>query len=94
MKFRLVTRTAHEERYAFTCPGCGEPHWVRTRGSAPVWRWNGNIQAPTLSPAVMVNEHRIGQRCHSAIQAGRIRFFPDSAHRLRGQTVALPEVDW
>lgn len=36
----------------FWCPGCNEVHQVTTDPSG--WRWNGDVDKPTLSPSVLV----------------------------------------
>ena len=85
----------------FECPGCGDPHVVVTLPEPNGWTWNGSIDAPTISPSLLVYPHdklnddgSVGQtpRCHSFITDGRIAFCPDSSHALAGQTVDLPEI--
>ncbi|MEO1950875.1 DUF6527 family protein [Thioclava sp.] len=39
---------------AFMCPGCRTMHLVTVDGSRG-WTWNGNADAPTFSPSVLVN---------------------------------------
>jgi len=80
----------------YYCPGCKEPHAVsidpeRARvmrdGSKPCWTFNGNVDAPTLSPSVNYPNH-----CHHFVRDGQIQFLGDCTHALAGQTVELP--DW
>ncbi|WP_043775570.1 DUF6527 family protein [Roseivivax isoporae] len=79
---------------AFRCPGCRTMHQVWTDR----WRWNGDGDAPTFSPSVLVTYDGadVGQggapqaRCHSFVENGRIRFLPDCTHELAGETVPLP----
>ena len=62
----------------------------------PTWTWNGNTEAPTLTPSILTRwkggdtEHR----CHSFVTDGRVRFLSDCTHELAGQVVDLLEVDW
>lgn len=61
------------------------------------WTWNGDGDAPTFSPSVLVSwdygEERIQHRCHSFVEGGRIRFLGDCTHALKGQTVDLPAIN-
>jgi hypothetical protein len=83
---------------AFWCPGCGESHAVCTRGDPalrPVWGWDGNIAAPTITPSIKVTKghgHKPPDVCHSFVRAGSIQFLGDCTHALAGNTVPLP--DW
>lgn len=42
------------------CPGCGEAHRAQTIGTdgrpptGPCWDWDGNVDAPTISPSLLV----------------------------------------
>ena len=92
---------------AFWCPGCGSAHAVCTHGDRakrPVWTWDGNVDAPTISPSINI---RTGPRptvpvdrpdagridvCHSFVRGGSIEFLGDCTHTLAGKTVPLP--DW
>ena len=98
-KLRSLAFDSNRERtgIAFWCPGCGESHAVCTSGDhakGPVWQWNGDIDAPTLSPSILVR-HRFrdrGEICHSFVRDGKIEFLDDSTHSMSGQAVPLP--DW
>jgi len=74
------------EHYAwsFWCPGCECEHGVDKR-----WHFNGDLAAPTLMPSIMIKSQ--GAVCHSIVRQGRIQFFLDSTHELRGKTVDLPD---
>ena len=56
----LKLRTLENGGLMFQCPGCGEPHvvWVG-EGSGPRWGWNGNGDAPTFTPSILVRGVRI-----------------------------------
>lgn len=77
----------------FLCPGCNEAHRVPVSGSQrPRWEWNGSLDAPTLSPSILIHG---GGVCHSFVENGRIRFLGDCTHGLKNQMVPLPELpDW
>lgn len=75
------------------CPGCGREHTLDTR-----WEWNENMTKPTFTPSLLYPEIVKGsdvwqKRCHSFITDGNIRFFDDSSHDKKGQTVELLAVD-
>ena len=83
---------------SFWCPGCDSAHVVAVGQSK--WSWDGNVDAPTISPSILVTYDGAdaGQndappsRCHSFVRDGQIEFCSDSTHALSGQTVPLP--DW
>lgn len=82
----------------FECPGCRYGHGVNVRlpadSSAPLWQWNGSLEAPTVEPSILVNASKRGgyPLCHSFVRDGKIQFLPDCTHDLAGQTVELREV--
>lgn len=45
-------RSMESGRVGFWCPGCNEPHVVTTGSGG--WAWDGNVEAPTFSPSVLV----------------------------------------
>lgn len=70
------------------CPGCQGRHKIeveKPNAWGAVWQWDGNVEAPTITPSV----NHVG-RCHYFIRAGRIEFCADSKHPLAGQTVDMP----
>jgi hypothetical protein len=92
-------RTWSGSRVAFWCPGCNVAHIIRFTDNAgrPMCYFDGDIDAPTFSPSIMVNrpgqDHDPGVPvCHSYVTKGRILFLQDCTHPLAGQTVDLP--DW
>lgn len=80
---------------AHWCPACREPHVYATHASATVrWQFDGDVVAPSFSPS-MLRRKRLGAAesvCHYSITRGRVHFYGDCTHPLRGQTVDLP--DW
>jgi hypothetical protein len=78
------------------CPGCRHAHSVATDGGAgPVWDFDGNLEAPTISPSfrkfipAMPDHPRPEYRaerttCHIWLKAGVIEFLNDCRHELRG----------
>lgn len=82
------------------CPGCEDPHTISVSSSdgAQTWQWDGNADAPTISPSILVNQghaHPGKQVCHSFVRAGRWEFLTDSTHPLAGQTVPMvPLPEW
>ena len=85
----------------FHCVGCGRDHYVQCGApDGPNWRWNDDVENPTLSPSILVtyNGSDAGVNgappavCHSFIEGGRIRYLGDSTHALADQTVELPDL--
>lgn len=80
--------------YVFHCPGCGYGHPFEVDApNGEGWAWNGSMDRPTFQPSLMVNRDTPSMRCHSYVTLGLIRFLDDSFHRLKGQTVELPDWD-
>jgi hypothetical protein len=52
-------RTLEGGRLAFWCPGCDQAHQIAVRRDVanmegPAWFWDGNPDAPTFSPSILV----------------------------------------
>lgn len=48
-------RSAEGGRLLFRCPGCNELHQVSVGdGDGPRWGYNGNPEAPTFTPSILV----------------------------------------
>ncbi len=111
-QIRQVDDHGHSyEALAFVCPGCAVDgqaglHMLPVRGDVPDgrarWDWDGNEDAPTLSPSILTRaEHRRAKRgddwvdvglfiCHSFLRAGVFEFLTDCTHALAGQQVPMP----
>ncbi len=73
---------ASDKGLLFGCPcGCGEMNSVDFRfadGHRPSWNWDGNREAPTLTPSILIyqmNERgeKIGEHWHGFLTAGQWR---------------------
>jgi len=93
----------HYDALAFVCPGCVEMvggsglHLlpVNSIEHKPSWTWDGNLDAPTLSPSILTGKDDPDRRCHSFLEAGVLRSLSDCNHSLAGQLVPLPDLpDW
>jgi hypothetical protein len=92
---------------AFECLGCGCGHAIPVAAEPPSrnWQWNGNADAPTFTPSILVTypanpdaieefkEWRTERRCHSFVINGQIQYLPDSTHKFAGKTIELPDWD-
>lgn len=82
--------------FLFFCPGCENAH----RFNDVTWKFNLDMDKPTLKPSYMtwwggtVNGKFIKRKhiCHSYITDGKIEFLGDCTHKLKGQTMDLPDV--
>lgn len=95
---------------AFVCPGCASDghsglHMlaVNTDLHSPAWTWDGNLDAPTLTPSILTQWGMVDAAargvapftCHSFLTAGVFHFLEDSTHRFAGQDVPMPDLeDW
>lgn len=89
------------EALLFVCPGCasvdppgnGGIHMLPVNNThdigKPNWEWDGNLEAPTLSPSIL-SQGRV--RCHSFLRSGVFDFLSDSEHSLAGQKVPIPDL--
>jgi hypothetical protein len=102
-KFRFNRRLGLEW-YEFKCPGCDSIHVVYTKklpeanSNVPIWTFNGDVNKPTVSPSLLLwhdgypKENIPPYRCHSYIKEGKIQFLSDCTHKLKNQTVELPDI--
>lgn len=51
-------RSGHGGRLMFWCPGCDGAHAIPfNREERPSWTYNGNPDAPTFQPSILVTSH-------------------------------------
>ena len=105
MKSMLRNVVDGEKRYSalmFVCPGCESRHDggglhmlpVNTSETSPAWTWDGNLEAPTISPSIKTEGHD-GYVCHSFLKAGVFEFLSDCTHEYVNQQVHIPDLpDW
>lgn len=95
----------------FVCPGCASPYTlgdgtevtpsglhmlpVNSQEKSPSWGWDGDLDAPTLSPSILTHggTRGVDERpfvCHSFLRGGVFEFLGDSTHPLAGTSVPLP----
>ena len=116
MRTMLRTVDDHGVRYdalMFVCPGCettdadGTMHGglhmlpVNTTKKSPSWTWDGNLDAPTLSPSILTRRGPGADNlpppfvCHSFLKAGIFEFLGDCTHQYANQHVPIGELyDW
>lgn len=80
-----------EDALWFFCPGCESAIRIPISG-ARAWGWDGNLDAPTLTPSIL----SIGERrCHAFMRSGKLEFLSDCTHVLAGKTIDVPVLpDW
>ncbi|KAA5609698.1 ammonia monooxygenase [Rhodovastum atsumiense] len=80
----------HGRMLGFWCPGCQETHAVTVDGpnaNGARWSWDGNADAPTFSPSVLVtsghyvSSHKPGDSCWCNYEARLGRKAPFLCHR-------------
>lgn len=99
-KISGILRSAEGGQIVFWCPGCDGAHAVRVKGDwpGPLWGYNGNPEAPTFTPSILVTYNGPDAGidgappaiCHSFVTDGRIQFLGDCTHALANQTVDIP----
>lgn len=84
----------------FLCPGCQEIGGsglhllpVTPCEGRPSWTWDGNLEAPTVSPSILTRYN--DGVCHSFLRAGVFEFLGDCTHSLAGQKVPMLDLgEW
>lgn len=71
-----------EEALVFYCPGCRMDH--RFIIKPPLWKFDGNWEAPTFTPSLKWDSKGVTQ-CHLIITNGLIDFCNDCTHDLAGK---------
>lgn len=67
---------------------------VNSTTKSPSWEFDGNLEAPTLSPSILTGRNS-GKICHSFLRNGILEFLGDCNHKLANQSVPLPELpEW
>jgi hypothetical protein len=92
-------RSSSDGSLFYWCQGCEEVHRVQVgSGPGPRWGYNGNPEAPTFSPSVLVtwdgkiDGQPVRTVCHTFINDGQVQFLGDCTHALAGQTLPLPDL--
>jgi hypothetical protein len=74
---------------------------VNTDQTSPTWTFDGNEEAPTVSPSILTQHHptdtdgRPDFVCHSFLVAGVFQFLGDCTHALAGLHVPMLDLpDW
>lgn len=68
---RGVLRTIEGDRLGFFCPGCNEMHVITVALHPSPWGFNGNFDAPTFTPSVLVTGTvPITEKQHARIMSG------------------------
>lgn len=107
MKSQLRTIDDHGNVYTalmLICPGCPGSglHMlpVNSTTKTPQWTWDGNLEAPTLSPSILtrIEPYVDGKPtgiCHSHLRSGVFEFLGDCTHEFAGQHVPMPDLpEW
>jgi hypothetical protein len=86
---KILSTEGNPTRFAFFCPGCSCGHWFDTT----IWTYNNDPNKPTIRASILVHNNGFRKRCHSMVTDGKIQYFDDSEHELKGQTVDLPDFE-
>ena len=85
----------------YRCPACNQLEYIPYQGGTehkgPVWKFNGNLESPSLQPSVRHfvpdEKGRVKETiCHYYLTNGHINYCTDSPHAFRGQTVPIPQL--
>lgn len=92
MKAKLIHIDATEPRLTWYCPGCKSNHGVPVPPHPQAWEWNGSLEAPTLSPSILIDYRGRPDKpatCHCFVRNGRIEFLGDCSHDHAGKTFEM-----
>lgn len=81
----------HYTQYLYFCKGCGYEHAFALKKDGGNHTFNMNLNTPTVSPSLLHNNNP-KFICHSFIKSGMIQYLGDCHHKLKGQTIELPEI--
>jgi hypothetical protein len=78
------------------CPACDLPKRLPVnRSEGTSWDFDGNIEAPTLSPSILQHGGGNHPQCHSFLRSGMWDFLSDCTHSMAGQQVPMVSLpDW
>lgn len=102
-QLRTVIQDGHEyQALAFVCPGCNNNlHMLPVLGDVPPgkprWDFDGNFDAPTLSPSILTRMYKATGEfiCHSFLKGGIFEFLSDCTHEHAGKQVPIPDLpEW
>lgn len=89
-KLRTFDLEAGGKKHYFFCPGCQSLHaFVTNREQSPCWSFDGNMEAPTFNPSLLVQGTI---RCHLFLHNGKIEFCGDSEHDLKNKSVDMVDL--
>lgn len=88
-----IHESAGVKEALFWCPGCRSHHSFRFVGPEPCWSWNQDMDRPTFSPSLLIDQSRTASRCHLFLRDGQLQFLPDCWHDLAGKTVPLEALE-
>jgi hypothetical protein len=81
----------HHTQYFYMCKGCGHEHCFALKSEGGHHNFNMDLENPTVSPSLVQN-FTPGKMCHSFIKNGKIQYLNDCYHKLKGQTIELPQI--
>lgn len=85
----------------FVCPGCAFNGMsglhmlpVNSKVKSPSWDWDGNLEAPTVSPSILTKWWHLSNQvvCHSFLKAGVFEYLGDCTHQYANQHVPIPNL--
>lgn len=79
-------------QFCFWCPGCKCAHHIYTEGKV-IWNMTGAPEKPTVRPSLSHNKGEKGVNCHYHLTEGKIEYFLDCFHELKGTVVEMPDWD-
>ena len=83
MSARGVLRELSCAGLAFWCPGCNEYHTVNIGPGSPSWTFNGDYDAPTFEPSVLVRSgHYVPSWSGKACWCSYNKEHPDDPERF------------
>lgn len=83
-KLRKANGLHNDVQYLFYCTGCETVH-----GFNSTWKFNENMESPTVTPSLLTRGNN--EICHLYITDGKLVYLSDCTHKLKGQTIEIPE---
>lgn len=86
MQISKTLRALADGTYGYFCPGCQELHQTKPNNRFV----GGSLNKPSFARSIWIGNGT--PRCHHNITFGKIIFFEDCRHKLKGSSVDLPDL--
>ena len=105
-KIKIISTNNGIHTLQFLCPACKfksgnpMPHNIQwQKDNLNTWQFDENYENPSITPSIAITGYqiidgiKINDVCHTWITKGKVKFFDNCTHELKGEKwVELPEI--